>query len=58
MIRILLSFALLFIGFYFGIQAVRSMSGKERWQLTKLVLYSALCSALSIIVMTIIVYTF
>lgn len=47
MIKIVLGFILVFAVFFFGINAVRSMSGKEKWQLTKLIAYSIICAVLT-----------
>jgi len=58
MIKILIMFFGLFFSFYFGISAFRALSGLEKWQLTKLFGYSAVCAWLSIIVMTIFVVLF
>lgn len=48
MIRVLLFFVLLFVVFFVGIKAMRALSGKEAWQLTKLLAYSLVCAILSI----------
>lgn len=58
MIRLWLVFAILFAGFYFGIPALRSLNGKEKWDLTKTFLYSLMCSLLAVSVMVIIVVLF
>jgi hypothetical protein len=58
MIKMLLIFGLLFAGFYMGIQAVRTLNGKEAWVLTKTVGYSILCSLLTIVVLASIVVVF
>ena len=47
MIRIVLAFCITFLLFFFGIKALRSLTGKEAWELTKLVSYSILCSLLA-----------
>jgi hypothetical protein len=47
MIKIVLGFLLVFAAFFVGINAVRSMTGKEKWQLTKLIGYSILCAVLT-----------
>jgi hypothetical protein len=54
----LLIFGLLFAGFFMGIQAVRTLNGKEAWVLTKTVGYSILCSLLTIAVLVSIVVVF
>ena len=58
MIRIFVMFFGLFFSFYFGILAFRALSGLEKLKLLKLVLYSALCTWLSVTTMTIIVLLF
>lgn len=58
MIRLWLVFAVLFAGFYFVIPAFRKMKGKEKWDLTKTLLFSLLCSLLAVTVMVIIVVLF
>ena len=58
MIRLWLVFAVLFAGFYFVIPAFRKMKGKEKWDLTKTLLFSLLCSLLAVSVMTAIVVLF
>jgi len=58
MIRLWLVFAILFAGFYFAIPAFREMNGKEKWDLTKTLLFSLLCSILAVGVMVVIVILF
>ena len=58
MIRLWLGFAILFAGFYFAIPAFREMNGKEKWDLTKTILFSLLCAILSVSVMVVIVVLF
>lgn len=58
MIRIWLGFAILFAVFYFGLPALRHMTGKEKWNLTKTILFSILCTVLTIITITIFVFLF
>jgi hypothetical protein len=47
MFKIILSFLFIFGLFFFGINALRDMTGKERWALTKLVSYSIICAVLT-----------
>jgi hypothetical protein len=47
MIRILLAFLVVFGMFFFGINAVREMTGRDRWALTKLLTYSLACAILT-----------
>jgi hypothetical protein len=58
MIRLWLVFFVLFAGFYFAIPAFREMNGKEKWDLTKTILFSLLCAILSVSVMVVIVVLF
>jgi hypothetical protein len=48
MIQIVLSFVVVFGLFFFGIRAVRDMTGKEQWDLAKLLTYSVLCAILTL----------
>jgi hypothetical protein len=47
MIKIVLGFVLMFVAFFVGIQAVRGLTGREKWQLTKLIGYSIMCAVLT-----------
>jgi hypothetical protein len=58
MIRLWLVFAILFAAFYFIIPAFRKMKGKEKWDLTKTLLFSMLCSLLAVSAMVLIVFLF
>lgn len=58
MIKMLLIFGLLFAGFFMGIQALRTLNGKEALALTKILGYSILCSLLTIAVLISIVVVF
>ena len=58
MIRLWLVFAVLFAGFYFGIPTFRQMKGKEKWDLTKTLLFSFGCSLLAVGVMIAVVVLF
>jgi hypothetical protein len=58
MIRVILAFAILAALIHFGITGWRSMTGKERWSLTKTVSYSIIVSLLAIVVMMFIVVIF
>lgn len=48
MIKIILAFVFIFGLFFFGIQAVRNMTGKELWSWTKVLTYSAICAILTL----------
>ena len=58
MIRVFLAFAILSALIHFGIMGWRSMTGKERWSLTKTAFYSIIVSLLALMVMTAIVVIF
>jgi hypothetical protein len=47
MIKIVLGFVLVFVAFFVGIQTVRGLTGREKWQLTKLIGYSIMCAVLT-----------
>jgi hypothetical protein len=47
MFKMILMFLFVFGLFFFGINAVRSMTGKDKWALTKLISYSILCAVLT-----------
>jgi cytochrome c oxidase assembly factor CtaG len=52
MFKIILAFIIVFGLFFFGIQATRSLSGKEGWALTKLIAYSIICAVLTLAALT------
>jgi hypothetical protein len=58
MIRLWLTFAFFAIAIHFGITCWRSMTGKEKWSLTKTMVYSIIVSLLSLMVMVSIVTIF
>ena len=58
MIRVLLAFIVIFSMFFFGIKAVREMTGKEIWTMTKLLTYSLFCAILTIATLISIVVIF
>jgi hypothetical protein len=58
MIKGIATFIFLAAVFGFTIQTVRQMTGKEKWQLTKLLGYATLCSLLSIVAISFIVILF
>lgn len=58
MLRIIGLFFLLFTLFYVGIPAFRALTGREKWELTKNVIYSTICTVLAVVVMFLIVITF
>jgi hypothetical protein len=58
MIKVFLAF-IVFTGLIAGsIDSFRKISGKQRWELTKLVAFSAGCSIISIVILTIVVLVF
>ena len=58
MIRIWLGFLILFAVFYYGIPALRHMSGQQKWALTKTIVYSVMCSVLAVATMLTFVFLF
>lgn len=58
MIRVILAFAILTFAIGWGIDYFRTMTGKEKWALTKTVTYAILCSLLAIVVMMFMVVLF
>lgn len=58
MIRFILIFLLVFGSFFFGLQAWRNLSGKEKWALTKYAAYSILCAVLTTALLTLLVIIF
>jgi hypothetical protein len=58
MIKALLSFIALFLVFYYGIIGLRFVTKKQAWEWTKVLTISAVCSALSIVVLTTFVILF
>jgi hypothetical protein len=58
MIRVILAFIVIFGLFFFGIRAVREMTGKELWSATKLLTYSAVCAILTLVFLITLVVLF
>ncbi len=58
MIRLWLTFIVLAVAIGFTIQTVRRMTGRELWDLTKLLFFSTMCSLAAIVVMMLIVAIF
>jgi hypothetical protein len=58
MIKLILAFVILAALIHFGIMSWRSMSGKDRWSLTKSLGYSIIVALLAIVAMTIFVILF
>jgi hypothetical protein len=58
MFKIILAFLFVFGIFFFGIKRYRELSGSNKWELTKLVGYSIMCSLLTIVLLVLIVILF
>ena len=58
MFRVILAFIVIFGLFFFGIKAVRDMTGKELWSMTKLLTYSLFCAILTLATLISIVVIF
>ncbi len=58
MIRLWLTFIVLAVAIGFTIQTVRRMTGQDRWDLTKLLFFSTMCSLAAIVAMMLIVAIF
>ena len=58
MISVILMWVLLSGAIGFGIMAFRQLSGKEQWQLTKLLAYATMCSLVAVVLLGIIVVLF
>ena len=58
MSRMILMWLLLSGAIAFGIMAWRQLSGKEQWQLTKLVGYATMCSLVAVVLLGIMVVLF
>jgi hypothetical protein len=58
MFKIFTMWLILSVAIGFGIMAVRQMSGKEQWQLTKLLAYATICSLAAVVLLGIVVAVF
>jgi len=58
MVRVILLFVLVFVGFYAGIHSLQKLSKLEAISLTKLIAYSTLCTVLTTGVLYLIVILF
>jgi hypothetical protein len=58
MIKVILAFVILAALIHFGIMGWQSMSGKQRWTLTKSLTYSIIVALLAIVAMMFIVVLF
>ena len=58
MIKMFTMWLILSVAVGFGIMAVRQMSGKEQWQLTKLLAYAPMCSLVAVVLLAGLVVVF
>ena len=58
MFKVILAFIVIFGLFFFGIKAIRDMTGKELWSATKLLTYSAVCAILTLVFLITLVVLF
>jgi hypothetical protein len=58
MIKMFTMWLILSAAIGFGIMAWRQLSGKEQWQLTKLVGYATMCSLVAVVLLGIMVVLF
>ena len=58
MIRIWLAFIILSVAIGFATQAIRRMHNLERWDLTKTIAFSIMCSLAALVVMVVFVVLF
>ena len=58
MIRMILMWLLLSGAIGIGIAAFRQLSGKEQWQLTKLLAYATMCSLVAVVLLAGLVVVF
>jgi hypothetical protein len=54
----ILIWLILSVAIGFGIMAFRKLSGKQQWQLTKLVTYATICSLAAVVLLGIMVVLF
>lgn len=58
MFRMVFAFLILFCVFFFGLKAFKEITKEEKWELTKLTVYSILCAGLTLGVLTVFVLMF
>jgi hypothetical protein len=58
MFKIILAFLLVFGLVFFGIKAVRNMTGQDQLALTKLLMYSIMCALVTVVSLIVIVVLF
>ena len=56
--KVILAFVVVFVLFFFGINTIREMTGKELWSMTKLLTYSAICAIFTLATLISIVVIF
>jgi hypothetical protein len=58
MSKMMLIWVILSVAIAFGIMGFRQLSGKEQWQLTKIVGYATMCSLVAVVLLGIMVVLF
>ncbi len=58
MIKMIVGFVALFLIFFVGLGAFQELSGKEKWVLTKSILYSIMCATATIGLIAVIIFLF
>ncbi len=58
MIKAIALFLLLFVGFFLGIKGFITLTGKEKLELTKILVYSILCSIVAMLFIVALVVLF
>jgi hypothetical protein len=58
MFKIILTFLFVFGLVFFGIKAVRNMTGQDQLALTKLLMYSIMCALVTVVSLIVIVVLF
>jgi DMSO/TMAO reductase YedYZ heme-binding membrane subunit len=58
MIKMVMTFVLLFIIFFTGIEIFRKMTGKEKWEIVKTVSYSLAIALAVVVFLTVLVVLF
>lgn len=58
MIRVVFIWAMLSVAIAVGITAFRSLSGSEKWELTKIAAYATMCSLIAVVLLGILVAVF
>ncbi len=58
MLRLILPFLIVFAMFYVGINVYRKLTNREKLELSKTIIYSSICSLLSVGTLTAIVLLF